>query len=340
VAIEVVLVSMSEPIEIQQPDALLAGPKGRPLRHVPEVPGAVKWHVLTIIAGGILLATFFLPLDSLANRGTHDKPAYILWEFLRHADDLPAVLGSPRALGKLTFRFTLTILPHLWGLLLTLMSIMSMLGWRRLRVVPQSAGVLLGVLVVSAWLTFAAGPIIAFLGSPGRGLSSMPSLDIVLGVTSVVGVVGVLYTLLAICRPNWACLYHGFAGAGAMLFALLVLHAFILIGGGPGGRYPGLTGLMITTLAWCLLFVSRVGEARAVTGLSWPRTLWYLLTLRLHKAPILAGLCPGCGYNLYGLREQRCPECGRRFSFEEIFSTPQSLGFAGSLPEADNPTSP
>jgi len=52
------------------------------------------------------------------------------------------------------------------------------------------------------------------------------------------------------------------------------------------------------------------------------------------------GLCPGCGYNLHGLREQRCPECGRTFTFEEVRSTPQSLGFATALQEAKGPSEP
>ncbi len=53
------------------------------------------------------------------------------------------------------------------------------------------------------------------------------------------------------------------------------------------------------------------------------------------EEPSVVGLCPGCGYNLYGLREQRCPECGRPFTFEEVRSTPQSLGFAVAMPEAE-----
>ena len=43
-----------------------------------------------------------------------------------------------------------------------------------------------------------------------------------------------------------------------------------------------------------------------------------------------AGHCPACGYNLRGLTEQRCPECGRPFTFYEIRATPEQLGFAGT----------
>ena len=31
--------------------------------------------------------------------------------------------------------------------------------------------------------------------------------------------------------------------------------------------------------------------------------------------------CPGCGYNLSGLRQCRCPECGKEYTLEELFQT-------------------
>lgn len=30
--------------------------------------------------------------------------------------------------------------------------------------------------------------------------------------------------------------------------------------------------------------------------------------------------CPACGYDLIGLSEARCPECGRRFTLEELWA--------------------
>lgn len=52
------------------------------------------------------------------------------------------------------------------------------------------------------------------------------------------------------------------------------------------------------------------------------------------------GMCPGCGCNLYGLRDQRCPECGRPFTFEDIRSTPQSLGFMVAEPQVEESSEP
>jgi DNA-directed RNA polymerase subunit RPC12/RpoP len=30
--------------------------------------------------------------------------------------------------------------------------------------------------------------------------------------------------------------------------------------------------------------------------------------------------CPTCGYNLTGLSESRCPECGNRFTLDELLA--------------------
>lgn len=34
-----------------------------------------------------------------------------------------------------------------------------------------------------------------------------------------------------------------------------------------------------------------------------------------------APLCPGCGYNLSGLSECRCPECGKKYTLEQLWRT-------------------
>src|SRR4051812_13644738 len=40
---------------------------------------------------------------------------------------------------------------------------------------------------------------------------------------------------------------------------------------------------------------------------------------RLTNAPTV--LCPACGYNLTGLREARCPECGGSFTLDELVAS-------------------
>src|SRR5215210_5504928 len=53
------------------------------------------------------------------------------------------------------------------------------------------------------------------------------------------------------------------------------------------------------------------------TVLIWRETAAERLSrLTAHGMPVLA--CPLCGYNLAGLTEARCPECGARFTLEQI----------------------
>jgi hypothetical protein len=41
---------------------------------------------------------------------------------------------------------------------------------------------------------------------------------------------------------------------------------------------------------------------------------------RLSRADANALVCPSCGYNLTGLREPRCPECGKQFTLSELYA--------------------
>jgi hypothetical protein len=53
------------------------------------------------------------------------------------------------------------------------------------------------------------------------------------------------------------------------------------------------------------------------TVLVWRETAAERLTrLTAHGMPAIA--CPLCGYNLAGLTEARCPECGGRFTLEQV----------------------
>ena len=39
-----------------------------------------------------------------------------------------------------------------------------------------------------------------------------------------------------------------------------------------------------------------------------------------HQLGIDAIACPTCGYNLTGLREARCPECGSQFTLDQLYA--------------------
>jgi hypothetical protein len=73
-----------------------------------------------------------------------------------------------------------------------------------------------------------------------------------------------------------------------------------------------------------------LGPAMLISGVPVP-VVWVLATVllwretpaeRLARMSALvtnpAVLCPVCGYNLSGLREARCPECGGRFTLDEL----------------------
>ncbi len=51
---------------------------------------------------------------------------------------------------------------------------------------------------------------------------------------------------------------------------------------------------------------------------------------RLKMQGIGALVCPTCGYSMMGLRESRCPECGSRFTLDQLYASqkPQGLEVA------------
>jgi peptidoglycan/LPS O-acetylase OafA/YrhL len=74
----------------------------------------------------------------------------------------------------------------------------------------------------------------------------------------------------------------------------LPLPPAVLLG---GGTVP-ITWVLSTVLIWRETAAERLGRLTA------------------HGMPVLA--CPLCGYNLAGLTEARCPECGGSFTLEQI----------------------
>ena len=46
--------------------------------------------------------------------------------------------------------------------------------------------------------------------------------------------------------------------------------------------------------------------------------------LRLAASPSSVVSCPNCGYNLTGLTESRCPECGSKFTLNELLASQPS----------------
>ncbi|MBP7936865.1 MAG: hypothetical protein KA354_19665 [Phycisphaerae bacterium] len=105
---------------------------------------------------------------------------------------------------------------------------------------------------------------------------------------------------------TWLC--HGFVIA----FWMLLWFGYWVVDWS-SARY----GVILSMVAGGVLLLGAVGEARALTGQSWLRTGGQLLIGRL-PPPLGQGQCPRCGYLLYGLTENRCPECGRGYTVEEV----------------------
>ena len=91
---------------------------------------------------------------------------------------------------------------------------------------------------------------------------------------------------------------------GAM-FLGVVLGAAVGIIDDDVGRFVGtVTGPMLWLVATAFVWRETAAERSA----------------RVAAANVDAVVCPNCGYNLTGLREARCPECGAQFTLDQLLS--------------------
>jgi hypothetical protein len=72
-------------------------------------------------------------------------------------------------------------------------------------------------------------------------------------------------------------------------------------------------GIVFGGLFWLLAWV-------ASTTLIWRETARER-GARLHTLGYGTVICPGCSYNMTGLREARCPECGTQYTLDELFAS-------------------
>lgn len=94
----------------------------------------------------------------------------------------------------------------------------------------------------------------------------------------------------------------GVAGVCLAIHPALKLPLAVMIG---GGTVP-ITWVLGTVLIWRETATERLARLTA------------------HGMPVIA--CPLCGYNLAGLTEVRCPECGAKFTLEQVLlGRPQAV---------------
>lgn len=124
-----------------------------------------------------------------------------------------------------------------------------------------------------------------------------------------------------------------------LILSAIAWNAALLLIWRPFRPGAGVTRAVITTIA-VFLFVPLIGRATLSISRSAPGAIELGILLvgiacillswisAFHGArrqqPVISGddqvnvHCPGCGYSLVGLRDLRCPECGKTFTIDEL----------------------
>ena len=307
------------------------------------------WRWLTVLAGLALAASFFIPFtghESMIPRitgGTMTAPqsnpadshtfADTPWNTCRYT--ITSLANSPITLWPQHLIYVFgclvqSMIPQLWGLALGLCSLAHLFKCDRTRRLIGRLGL---ILTTAFGLLLMAFFVVVFVVSYRAAPANTPSTLIVL-TFAVYGIIVVffmlmplIHALLAICHKPWTYLYHGFTPAFLLVMPLGVIY---ILAYKSNLGWNGVTILIVTA---CLLLLARVGEARAVSRLSWYRTIVGLFFLRLHRWALPPGHCPACGYNLHALTQPRCPECGRPFTPQEAGLSSPAISATASIKE-------
>ena len=273
-------------------------PPHRPRPFVP--PGITRWQTLASLAGLLLASTCFMPAVQSCN-----SPLIPFKDFCEGATSFS---GNPMTLDaglNLVFGFCMFILAYSFGGLEALAAILRRLdlkSWSR-RVGRGTNVYLWGIVTL-----YAAG---ATHDCVREWSSGWPFYALGIGIATLILVH--LWRSRKLESRRW--LAQSFLGSLACFLWFSYWLFASLIGGG------GLYGLTLSWIASTLLLLASVGEARAVARTSWFMTVLLLIISRLPEG-YHSGHCPQCDYNLYGLPEPRCPECGRPFTPDEAAANP------------------
>jgi hypothetical protein len=286
---------------------------------------AFRWRLLSLAAGGLLAATFFMPAIDGCNSPI--VPAEEAW---RISSELPQTVRDAEyfsGLEGLTAMFFVYSAAYLFGLLVALAALSRLTASRRMQAFTRACLVLFtltltgGMCAVTSYLLWDAGwPALANLFIPGDLFGYwVPVINLVLMPLWLLALILILWR-----RRNAPELSIAF------VTGLFAVHWFSYWSIASWWNGEDHYGIHLSFGASCVIVVAVLGEARAVSRQSWLRTLGGLATGRFRGLDERVGMCPQCGYNLYGLTEQRCPECGRGFTFEEVGATAEALGFGGA----------
>ncbi|MGH7179951.1 MAG: hypothetical protein ACREJC_21420 [Tepidisphaeraceae bacterium] len=143
----------------------------------------------------------------------------------------------------------------------------------------------------------------------GRGEPSL--LFVVCVWTTVYAFIAIYWIALwsgIIQWKPWRVSYTALAGAGAIVAAIACTAATYSGARGIPIQFAALLGGGVAPILWVL-----------ATVLIWRETPIERLE-RLARLGRAAVSCPICGYNMTGLSETRCPECGAKFTIEQLVS--------------------
>jgi hypothetical protein len=107
-------------------------------------------------------------------------------------------------------------------------------------------------------------------------------------------------------RWTWSRVIGTIASAGASAFGGLLIGWLLRDLGAGVSYFAGTSATMVVWLIATVLLWRETPEERAA---------------RLQALGGGGGIvCPACGYNLTGLTEPRCPECGARYTLDELLA--------------------
>jgi len=183
------------------------------------------------------------------------------------------------------------------------------------------ARILLAIMLLPLGTVLYAVIVVALIKGPGNDALAFTAATLVTAVFVVVYWLAlwrqsVRWTSERIGRTLFASLGSVIVGAigGAVLMALAGINE-VTFGIFIGGVIAMVTWLPVTVLLW-----RETPEERVE---------------RLRHAATDVLCCPRCGYNMTGLHEARCPECGAQYTLNQLYSAQHHAEIGDAAPAGD-----